>query len=541
MMTHLLCSLALALAAEPGGDLSAHWPLYQDCLDASGNRHHGANRGVTFENGWAVFDGRSSHVEVAPDSIPMGTNDFTLSAWIQTDDQGTDVPGDILGKFDPTTRRGFNLLVQNFAGVTSSQSNWGNVLFGIDWGSEPIWTDRGRPGNAAWVAALTVFQGSLFAGTYEPGPEGRGKVYRFLGGGDWEDCGNPDGSNSVLSLAVHQGRLFAGTGRYRAGGSALPDSPNQTPGGHVFRYEGGKRWSDCGGLGDADTVYCMGAFAGRLYAIPIYHQGLYRFDGERTWTLVGSPGRRLMSMGVFNGEFFLAGNEGNKQGAVHTYQEPSEWSFAGGQAGVDQVYSFAVYGGELFAGTWPEAGIFRYGGERTWWHAGRLGEELETMGMAVYNGKLYAGSLPLAEVYRFDGGTNWTPTGRLDWTQDVKYRRAWSMAVYDGSLFCGVLPSGHVHSLSAGVCAGYDHDIGSGPCHVVAVRDGNRARLFVNGKPASEREAARPERVDLGNSAPFSIGRGSHDFFHGKMRDIRVYPRALSAEEILDLHRRESR
>lgn len=541
MIANLLCTLALTLSAETGGEPVAHWPLHQGCLDVSGNGHHGANRGVSFEDGWAVFDGRRASVEVAPDAIRIGTGDFTVTAWIQLNGKSTDVPGDILGKFDPTSRKGFNLLVQNYAGVTSSQSNWGNMLFGIDWGTEPTWTDRGRPGNAAWVAALAVYEGSLFAGIYEPGEGGRGRVFRYLGGSDWDDCGNPDESNSVLSLAVHGGRLYAGTGRYRASGSALPDSLNPNPGGHVYRYEKAGQWTDCGGLGEADTVYGMATFGENLYAIPIYHQGLYRFDGEKTWTLVGGPGRRLMSMTVFNGEFFLAGNEGNKQGAIHTYREPAEWNFAGGQEGVDQVYSFAVYGGELHAGTWPEAAIFRYGGDRAWFHAGRMGEELETMGMAVYNGKLYAGSLPLAEVYRFDGGTQWTQVGRLDRTPDVKYRRAWSMAVYDGNLYCGVLPSGRVHSLSTGACTSHDHDVGFSPRHLAAIREGNTVRLFLDGDLISEREAASPERVDLSNGVPLSIGKGCHDYFHGRLRDVRVHPRALSAEEIRELHRLESR
>ena len=57
--------------------------------------------------------------------------------------------------------------------------------FGIDAGSEPKWTDCGRPGDAVYVMALAVHAGRLFAGTCEPGKDQAGHVYRYAGGTRW--------------------------------------------------------------------------------------------------------------------------------------------------------------------------------------------------------------------------------------------------------------------------------------------------------------------------------------------------------------------
>ncbi len=72
----------------------------------------------------------------------------------------------------------------------------------------PLWQDCGRAGNAVVIAALAVYEGKLYAGTYEPGKE-RGHVYRYEGGQEWSDLGSCDKSNKVSALAVYQGKLYA--------------------------------------------------------------------------------------------------------------------------------------------------------------------------------------------------------------------------------------------------------------------------------------------------------------------------------------------
>jgi hypothetical protein len=154
------------------------------------------------------------------------------------------------------------------------------------------------------------------------------------------------------------------------------------------------------------------------------------------------------------------------------------------------------------------------------------------MGMLVHNGQLYAGTLPLAEVYRYDGGQTWTKTAQLDTTPDVRYRRAWSMAQYRGRLFCSTLPSGHVHSLEAGRCVTYDHQLAPGWRHVAAVKQGSTLRLYVDGQPVAESAQFDPGAFDLTTDEPLLIGAGAGDYFHGSLSDVRLYRRALSQEEI---------
>ena len=192
-----------------------------------------------------------------------------------------------------------------------------------------------------------------------------------------------------------------------------------------------------------------------------------------------------------------------------------------------QVYSFAVYQGRLHVCTWPNGSVFVYDppSKNVWTNVGRLGEEKEVMGVAVYNGKLYAGTLPLGAVFRYDGPNRWTLTGQLDTTPDVTYRRVWSMAVYQGRLFAGTLPSGHVFSLEAGKCATYDRELAPGWRHVAAVKAGGPLKLYVDGQCVATSSQFDPAEYDLSNPSPLRIGFGQHDYFNGRMRDLRLYRR----------------
>ena len=188
-------------------------------------------------------------------------------------------------------------------------------------------------------------------------------------------------------------------------------------------------------------------------------------------------------------------------------------------------------------GTWPTGSVYRLDGPQQWSHRGRLGEEKEVMGISVYNGQLFAGTLPYADVYRYIGDRQWETTGRLDQTPDVRYRRAWSMAVFDGKLFCGVLPSGNVLSLEAGINATLDRELPSGWQHLTAVRNDNRLQLYLNGKLVASSERFDPDIFDLKNTQSLKIGFGQHDYFNGKMRDVRIYDGALTPQEIRKLAR----
>lgn len=505
---------AAGLAAFRSRGLLGWWKLDGDAKDYSGAGRHGEDRG--------------KYVEV-PDhpSLGLGAGDFSIAARIFTGRDVDDVIGDIASKYDPVSRRGFNFGVQTNH-VTFSPANWRHLHFGVDSGRTGEWQDCGRPGNCIYAMGLAVHDGGLYAGTCEAGASESGHVYRYAGGTTWIDCGSPDKANSISSLAVHEGKLYVASSSYNLAGSSLPVSANQNPGGRVFRYQGDRDWADCGRLGESVSVSGMAVFRGKLHASSLYQPaGTFRYEGGSTWTPCGTPGgKRVEAMAVFNGALYGTGYDG---GEVYRY-DGSAWTTVGRIPGMTQTYSLAVYGGKLYVSTWPEAKVFRLDGDGNWTDCGRLGEELESMGMAVYNGALYAGTLPLAEVYRYDGGRTWTRTGRLDHTPGVRYRRAWSMAVYQGRLFCGTLPSGRVLSLEAGKSATHDRQLPPGWHTVAAVRQRSRLRLCLDGRTVAT--ASLDGAWDVSNTQPLKIGFGSQNYFQGKIRDLRLYGRALDDSEL---------
>ena len=528
--------------------LIGHWPLAGDTQDCSGHGNHGRDQGAVgtapgpdqSPNGAARFDGRESHILVPNSpSLQLGTDDFSISAKVYTEAQIDDPIGDIMAKFDPDRRRGFNLGLKRHSAACTSLANYRNVHFGIDDNHrDPEWTDCGQLGKAIFVMALAVHQGHLYAGTCQAGEGEAGRVFRY-DGSHWEDLGAPDKANAVMSLAPYNGALHAGTGRLKLLGSSLPPSPNTNEGGRVFRLDG-DRWTDCGKLGGPrgdyaeychDTVHALEVFQGRLYGLPLYTQGLFRYDGGDQWTDCGSYGRRAFTLGVFRGELHLLDN-GDQVVRFTSDDQRTSWTRLARLPEVSQVYSMAVYQGRMVVGTWPKATVFRCEADGTWTNLGRLGEELEVMGMAVYNGQLYAGTLPLGQVYRYDGGGHWTCTGQLDKTPDVRYRRAWSTAVYQGKLYFGVLPSGRVLCLEAGKNATCDHALEPGWRHIAAVRRGGQLSLYIDGEALGVSSAFNPLDYDLSNDQPLRIGLGQHDYFHGSLADVRLYRGALSAAEI---------
>jgi len=523
--------------------LIAHWKLASDARDSVGQHHAIQHGGVGFQEQCAVFDGIDGWLEVpAVDRLKLGRQDFSLAMWIHTARQLDDVLGDVVTCYDPETRNGFNLTLMNYSGATSAQSNWRNLLFGIDAGQiDSEWNDCGRPGTNQQVKSLVVYRGDLYAAVWEPGKDQAGHVYRYAGGTRWVDCGSPDPANAMTGMAVFDGRLYAGSELYSGGGSSLPLSPNENHGGRVYRYEGGTRWTDVGKIADVRSVSGLASFQGQLYAgtgttgawrDSPRTRGMYRYAGGDQWVSCGCPGTRIVHLSVHNGSLFGLSYD---DGGFFRYLGGTRWEQLGPVPDTTQVYATAVYQGQIHAATWPTGSVFRYEGPQQWTHTGRLGQEKEVMGMAVYNGKLYAGTLPLARVYRYDGENRWVSTGQLDTTPDVRYRRAWVTAVYDGKLFCGVLPSGRVRSLEAGKSVTYDHALQPGWRHIAAVRNKNVLQLYVDGKRVAVSSRFAPEQFDLDSGQSLKIGFGQHDHFNGKMRDLRLYRRALSGAEIAKL------
>lgn len=414
-MVFVASGLAQAVASEPG--LVGHWNLQGDFQDYSGNGNHGVNHGVDLATG--SFDGKSAYVEVpAADTLKLGSGDFTFAAWIYTGEQLDDIVGDVFELYDPALRRGITLTINSSAGGYQSQGTDRHVHFGIDNAHMTGWRDCGYPSPSSnYVSnSLTVYKGKLYAATSGGTDEKDWRhVYRYDGGQRWIDCGQVgDGRvEGVGPLIVHNGDLYAVTTtidwtRVESGGYEP---------GRVYRYLGGTEWEDCGQPSDSRTLNCVASFQGKLYVgggVPTY--GVFTSDGDSAWetSKVFSSRRELFphAMCRHNGKLFVA-----YPGAFAF--DGKEWTFAGDTLPSDQnwfmqTHCMSIFGGKLLAGTWPEGKVTVYDGHRNWTVMGRVGVDgTEVQSLAAYNGKLYAGSLPRAEVCRYDGTSEWTPIHRF--------------------------------------------------------------------------------------------------------------------------------
>ncbi len=489
---------------------------------------------------WARVD---QPLIIPADQAPkLGTGDFSIAVWARGD--ATDrITGDLLSQYDAEKRRGFHLTLKCNPGVTTSVANWRHLQFGIDDDKPSAWRDCGRPGKALLAFALTTHEGALYAGTCEPGEGDTGHVYRYEGGERWADCGTLDGSNAVTALATHEGALYAGTGKYRLAGSHLKESGNAKLGGHVFRYDGDTKWSDCGQLPDTEMVGGLVVYQGRLYASSLYQPaGFFRYEGGTQWTrLPNAIGpnfktkelgpHRVVSLTVHDGFLYASSYDG---GYVHRFDGKS-WTSCGLVGDNTQTYAFANYDGGLHVATWRSGRVFRFEDVDRWTDIGRLGEELEVMGMMVHNGRLIGGTLPLGQVYAYDGAGKWSLWQRLDLTPEVEYRRAWTMAEHGGEVFCSTLPSGKIWAARQGRQVAWDHTLPAGWHHITAVKTPNKLTLHVDGKAVTESPGFDASTWNLDSAAPLRLGTGMNGPFNGQLADLQIHRRALTKEEIATL------
>ncbi len=477
-----------------------------------------------------------------PPALPNGRDDLTISARIVVPDRPTSGLGDILAAFDPAERRGLSLGFLD-ASPTGNHGNDCELFFGLDAGTTPSWTDLGKPGAATiMVAGLAVLDGQLYAATWEGPPSDRGHVYRLEPDG-WQDCGSPWDCNAVTRLAVHRGRLFAGVSRLRGGGSGMPNSANTNPGGHVLHYEGGRSWTDLGQLEGADSVAGLVPFGDDLYAIPMYSEGLFRFVEPGRWEPCGSPGRRLLALGVHDGFLYGAGNDhldvssaiaqtaagivvpqqsAEGGGGVFRYDGGTRWTSLGLQPDTTQVYSIETFGGAMHIGTWPNGIVYRRTDAGGWECAGNVCGETEVMNLLSFNGLLYAGTLPLAMIARLDGEASWTEVGRVDDTPAVRYRRAASMAVHRGEVVVGSLPSGRVHSMRVGQAVSTGRAVAPGPHHLTAIRRGPTLELYLDGALVATGTDPARRVLDLGELPELVVGAGPRGPFTGSVDRVEL-------------------
>lgn len=546
----------------------AHWPLATDARDHAG-RHHGRSTGVRFESvagrAAAAFDGRDSRI-VLPDraALRLGERPFTLSFWVRLPDGVTGVRGDVVSKFDARRRRGLTARVAGSSPGYNSVSDVRSLHVGIDDGLLGEWTDHGKPWPSnTLISTLTVYNGELYTGIADALPSERTPaVFRLRGVRDWESCGRLDvdpRTRSVMSLIVHQGTLYAGTGTWdwdkSIAGNCGPT--------HVFRYEGGTAWHDCGQFGSGVRVLSLASFEGGLYAGD--DRGMvHRMDGDGAWTCCGQLGAhdRVNAMMVHQGRLY-----GAPHGAIFRYDGGTEWTCVGGapdrRDGLfdeNQTHTLQVYRGHLWAGMWPQGKVLRCEGEPgQWTDTGQLGISTavhrinEVNDLTVYNGKLYAGVIPLGEVYRYEADGEWTRVARLVHNEEMRptdiysWNRVPSMAVFRGRLFAGTSTChgiasaephpevGRVYSIEAGRNASFDGDLGTQWRHVAVVREVERLRLCVDGRAAAASAPWGGRPLDLATEEPLLIGAGEQGPLHGWLSDVRLYDQAVDEPAIAAL------
>jgi hypothetical protein len=493
----------------------------------------------------AFFNGVDSKIIIPHyPSLSFGWKPFSISFWMAIE-PNSDVVGDLLSKFDYKTRTGFGLSGVTLSGMTSTAvSNVRNLHFGIDSSTQQgTWEDCGRPGDAVKVCGLHVFDGNLFATTYELGEAGRGHLWSYKNNQNWEDWGaTPDYANAIQTLTSFDGALYVGSSRYNPIGSNLGEQTNFHPGGNIYRIEPNQSWIYCGKpggedatpeeeyttgyeTGKADDAYGLIVHRGALFCTSNHRRGVYRYEGDRSWKYIG-PHERFLSFIHYQGELYGLVNGG----PIYRYIEDNEWEYCGTPANSHQTYAGVVHRGDLYVGTWPLGEVYRYRGGTEWDNLGSVGYEREIMAMAVYNQKMYVGTLPMANVHRLDED-QFTFIGNLDATP-CPLRRVWTMAVYQGKLFAGTLPSGRVWAWRSGQVASVDTAISSGWHHIVAVRDTTTLSIYIDGTCVSQATMNETESFSISNDAPLYVGWGGHAGFKGAMADVRIYEGLLSPEQI---------
>ena len=539
------------LPDELDSGLVGYWKLQGDCRDYSGKGNHGINHGANLETG--KFNGKDSYIEVSDNpSINFGTGDFSISAMVYTEKDIDDVIGDILSKYDPQNRKGFTLSIKSSSCGYNSHGDNKHVYFGIDNAKLSDWVDCGRPNEVSnYVNGMTVFDGKLYVGTAEAEKEEDWcHVYRYEGGQKWIDCGRVGDlrTTGIGPMIVHDGNLYAATWVYDWTRSM---TGNYDPS-HIYRYEGGKEWTDCGQPGDDRRIMCIASYKGNLYVAGRETYKAYVYEGGKEWRVsyefpVDGPRKCAPhAMGIHDGKLYVG------YPAIYSF-DGSKWEYVGVPVECTQVHSMEVYKGNLYAGTWPEGKAAMYKESEDWEDCGRLGKSTEINALTVYNGKFYAGSIPYAEVYRYEGGKEWMPIKRFlpqdiysspGFEQDSKaWARLTGLTVYDGKLFAGIgsctssiqdAPCdirGRISYIEAGKNVSYDQDIGSGWKHITAVREDGKMKLYIDSKLMAVSSTFDPKEYDVSNDESLKIGFGELDYFSGKIKEVRIYNRALIADQ----------
>lgn len=392
--------------------LMAQWKLTDNALEETG-RYNGVERHIRFpgdEIGGALFNGKSSALTI-PNLVLPDKSPFSLTAWVNTQDAFTGVYGGIASQYDEKTRRGFNLWMGGSATAYSSASNTRNVHFGIDNSFALRYIDCGKPcATNTLISALASYKGKLYAAIADAvDPHDACHVYVYEGGDRWTDCGRVGDellTLTVRALIVHDGALYAGTGVWdwtKANDGISGPS-------HVYRYEGGTQWRDLGIVGKGNMISAFASFKGNLYTGD-NNGDCYRYDGDTQWTYCGS--------------------------VIDTDENPYQ----------DRIDTLMVHQGEMYAGcAGINAFMYRYEGGASWTCVARNAYNTTQLHkLQTHGNKLLLGTWPTGKVLAYDEGSL-ADTGQLGiGTERYLINEVNDLAYYNGKLYGGALPKAELY------------------------------------------------------------------------------------------------
>lgn len=274
------------------------------------------------------------------------------------------------------------------------------------------WIDCGAPDGSNAVTSLTVFQGQLYAGTGKyrlrgsaltesPNTTLGGHVYRYAGGSKWVDCGRLGEFEAVGGLVVFRNRLYASS-LYRPAG--------------FYRYDGDQKWTDCGspprptdrpGETKFMRTAAMGAFNGWLYATCYDGGRVFRFDGKK-WFDCGQLGENTQTyaIAVRAGRLYVGTWP---SGRVYRFEKPFEWTDVGRLGEELEVMGMLVHNGRLIAGTLPLAEVYQFDDEAAWKRLTRLDHTPDVKyrrawTMAEFDGETFCSTLPSGKIFSWRAG-----------------------------------------------------------------------------------------------------------------------------------------
>ena len=285
---------------------------------------------------------------------------------------------------------------------------------------------------------------------------------------------------------------------------------------------------DCGRLGEANEVMGMAVFRGKLYASPLYQEGKGLYRGGQRLDLLRQPRTPRSAAGGLQRQPL---RRQLRLWTFRAYDGPTQWTDLGKVPETTQVYSFAVYEGRLH--TLQLAHRLRVRLRRREERVdtrGTIGERRKSWEWRSIMGSSTPARSPWAPFTATTAG-RWTLTGQLDDSQ-----RDLSPRVVHGrvprTVVCRHAPIRARVFFEAGKSATCDRELAPGWRHVAALKAGGVLKLYVDGQCVATSTSFKPADYDLSNAVPLRIGFGQHDYFCGRMRDVRLYNRAISEEEI---------